>query len=248
MISAGSWSRPGLQLAELITDQRVPNGRVALWRVGKGMIAVKSAQLLILLMPEFTDNSLLQPEDLPAADYILFDAVPPQEALRRLANRTSARFIGPARLREMLPALGMSEDRAISLSPGARVDLTGLTVLATPAHTPRSSADQMGFFLQIDHLSLYHVGFTEFLGEFSAIGGQFHPQVILLPLGCGMTMADGVHAAKQLQPRLTIPLGPAEAELEFARRCRDEHASFAAQTMGMGEGRLFDGWHLQPLS
>ena len=71
--------------------------------------------------------------------------------------------------------------------------------------------ERLGFFVQADHLTFYHPGPTEFLGEFGPIGEQFHPQLVLLPLNT-MTMADAVHAAKLLQPRLVVPLGSEEAE------------------------------------
>jgi hypothetical protein len=129
MISAGEWSRPGLQLAELITDQRVPNGRIAVWRVGKGAMVLKTPRQLALLMPEYDEEGLFTPDDLPSADVLLCDEEPPRVALRRLVQRTSARFIGPDAVRKMLLTDGFNDDRAVALSPGARVDLPGLGVL-----------------------------------------------------------------------------------------------------------------------
>ena len=248
MITAGKWSRAGLQLAEMILAQQAPNNRLIIWRIGERAIALKSSRQLILLMPESGEDALLTADDLPAAQLILYDQAPPRDALRRLAQRTSARFLGPPSIRQMLRTDGIGDDRAIALSPGARVDLTGCGVLATPARDDRSSEERLGYLVQSDHLSLYHTGVTQFLGEFGLLGEQFHPQLVFLPLECGMTMADCVQAARQLQPHIVVPLGSESTEAEFVSRCRLQHMPFATQTLSRAEGRIFDGWHLQPLT
>ena len=246
ILSGGAWSRPGLQLSELICNQQVPPGRLALWRVGEGAIVLKSHRYLALLMPEFDGDALLQPEDLPAVDLILCSAPPDRAVLARLAQRTSARFLGPASLRQCLLDEGIDEGRSIALSPGARVDLLGFGALATPARAALPG-EQVGYLLNIDHLSVYHSGPTQFLGEFGAIGEQFHPQLALLPVGGKMSMNDAVHAAKQLQPRQVIPLGTDAAERDFTDRCRAQHLAFAVQPLHKAQGVFFDGWKLSPL-
>ena len=246
IISAGEWSRPGLQLAQMISEQRVPNARLALWRVGEIAVVLKTPRQLVLLMPALSDEGLLTAEDLPDADLVLYDVAPQRAMLRRLVQRTSARFIGPSGIRQMLTTDGLNEDRAITLSPGARFDVPGLSVLATSA-LGKEPGERLGFMVQSDHLLLYHCGLTSFLGDFGPIGEQFHPQLLLLPLHPGMSMADAIHAARLLQPRLVIPLGNEEQEHEFIRRCRDLHVSFSTQALGRAEGRLFDGWHVQAL-
>lgn len=246
IISAGEWNRPGLQLAELITGQRVPTGRIAVWRVGRHALVLKTPRQLALMLPEFGEDALLLPDDLPAADLILFTNVPQRTSLRRLVQRTSARFIGPAAIRQMLSTDGVGDDRSVTLSPGARFDLPGLSVLATPVRNDHPE-EQLGYLLQSDHLTCYHAGGTQFLGEFGPIGEQFHPQLFCIQVGSEMSLGDCVHAAKLVQPRLAIPLGDEAVEQAFIARCRDLHMPFAAETLGMAEGRLFDGWHLQPL-
>jgi L-ascorbate metabolism protein UlaG (beta-lactamase superfamily) len=248
MISVGEWSRPGLQLAEMIMEQQAPTNRLIIWRIGARAIALKSPRQLIMLMPETGEDGLLTPDDLPSVNLILYDVAPPREALRRQSQRTAARFLGPSSIRQMLLTDGIGDDRAISLSPGARVDLTGCGVLATPSRDDRTKEEKLGYLVQSDNLTLYHTGVTQFLGEFGIIGEQFHPQLVFLPLECGMSMADCVHAARQLQPRVVVPLGSEEAEADFIQRCRQLHLSFATQALSIAEGRLFDGWHLQPLT
>ena len=246
IITASEWSRPGLQLAEMISNQRVPIARLAIWRVGEAAMVVKTPHQLVFIMPEFKDNSLIKPDDLPDADMILFDQEPERSMLKLLLQRTSARFVGPAGIRQILRTEGLNADRAITLSPGARVDLSGISVLATPAQL-EGSGDRLGYMLQSDNLLLFHSGVTDIIGEFGTIGEQFHPQLLLLPL-YGMTLANAIHSARQLQPRIVIPLGIPTTEKEFCRRCRDQHLSFATQTLSQSEGRLFDGWHLNPLA
>lgn len=245
IITASEWSRPGLQLAEMICNQRVPVARLAIWRVGETAMVVKTPHQLILLMPEFGLNSPFTPNDLPDADMILFAQDPPRAMLQQIVQRTSARFVGPPGIRQMLRTDGLNADRAISLSPGARVDLAGISVLATPAQR-EGGGEELGFMLQSDNLLLFHSGITDIIGEFGTIGEQFHPQLLLLPLK-GMSMANAIHAARQLQPRMVIPLGEPDSEKEFARRTRDQHLSFATQILSQSEGRLFDGWHLNSL-
>ncbi len=247
LITAGAWSRPGLQLAQLITAYSVSPARLALWRVGTRSFVFKTRHYLGLLMPEFDEECLLLPEDLPSADVILCGTSPRPTVLAQLAARTRARFIGPPLIRQHLLEAGFGDDRAILLSPGARVDLTGLGVLATPARTPHT-ADALGFLLHFDHLSLYHAGDTQFLGEFGAIGQQFQPQLVLLPVSEELSVADAVHAAKILQPRLVVPLGADALERDFAQRCREHHLNLATRLLHPAEGTLFDGWRLHPLA
>ncbi len=245
MITSGEWSRPGLQLAELIVNQRVPVGRVALWRVGEIAIALKTHRHLALLLPEWSDTSLLTPEDLPAADLILCADVPTRALLRQLAQRTAARFVGTPALRQRLLEEGFAEERSVALSPGARFDLPGLGILATPARSEKPG-ERLGFLIAADHIALYHAGPTEFLGEFGPIGQQFHPPLVFLPLH-DMTITDALHAARQLQPRVVVPLGPLGAEQEFDARARDQHVSFAIRPLHEAEGVMFDGYKLAPL-
>ncbi len=247
LMAAGAWGRPGLQLAQLITDQRVPTGRLALWRVGEHAVVLKTPRDLILLMPELAEDSLLIPDDLPAADLILCPTAPPSAVLQRLAQRTSARFIGPPAIRQSLRELGIDDNRAIALSPGARFDLPGLGVLAAPARCAEPD-DRLGYLLLLEHLSIYHAGVTQYLGEFGALGQQFHPQLVFLPLTVEMSMADSLLAAKLLQPRLAVPMGAEADEREYIKRCRAQHMPFAAQVLFPAEGGLFDGWRLQPLT
>ena len=246
IITGGAWGSPGLQLAEMITAQRVPAGRLAVWRVGETALVLKAARYLAAVIPESAGDAVLTPEDLPAADVLLYGDAPPAAALLQIAQRTAARFIGPALVRQRLLMQGCGEDRSVAVSPGARFDLPGLGVLATPARRDDDAAERLGFLIQADHLLLYHAGLTSFLGEFGPIGEQFHPQCVLLPLGA-MTPADAVHAAKLLQPRLVIPLGDEQAEHDFVARCRAQHMPFATRILARAEGVFFDGWRAQPL-
>jgi len=245
IITGGDWSRPGLQLAKLITDQHVPMGRLALWRVGEHVVVVKTHALLAMLLPEVDGDMLVTPEDLPAANLLICSQALPAGMLPQLVQRSAARFVGPATLRQALLGQDTAADRSVALSPGARVDLPGFGVLATPAHDDYAD-ERLGYLVQADHLTFYHPGPTTFLGEFGPIGEQFHPQLVLLPLG-RMTLPDAVHAAKLLQPRVVVPLGPEHAEQDFVQRCRAQHVSFAVRTLHRAEGVLFDGWKLNPL-
>ncbi len=246
IVAHGEWSRPGLHLAALITEQRAPTGRLAFWRVGREAMALKTPAYLALVAPEFDEESLFTPEDLPAANVVLCGTPPARGVLKRLAERTAARIVGPMIVRQVLQREGVGEERSVALSPGARVDLPGLGILATPARTPESS-DDIGFLILADHLSVFHPGRTQFLGEFGPIGEQFHPQLLFLPLDT-LSMNDAVHAARLLKPRAVIPLGDEDTERTFDQRCRDQHMPFAVYLLRPGEGRLFDGWHVRPLA
>jgi hypothetical protein len=245
VITGGVWSRPGLELANLIAGQRVPAGRVAIWRVGRLDIALKTSRLLALLLPDTAADAAFAPEDAPPADLIACGGAPAADVVRRLAARTPGRFIGPAELRVRLMADGVAEDRSVALSPGARFDLPGLGVLATPARR-EGPGERLGFLMQADHLTVYHAGPTQFLGEFGTLGESFHPHLVLLPLDL-MSPSDALHAARQLQPRVVVPLGDPDAERQFIERCRAQHVPFAVQALAEGEGRAFDGYKLTAL-
>lgn len=247
IMGGGDWSRPGLQLAEMIAEQPVPTGRLAIWRIGDTAIALKTPRHLALLLPDFDEEALLSPEDLPGADLLLCPALPAPGVLQRLTSRTAARLVGPPAIRQQIMAHGAGEERAVALSPGARFDVHGLGVLALPARLD-DAEERVSFLVQADHLTCYHTGYTEFLGEFGPIGEQFRPQLVFLVIGKHLSLTDALHAARQLQPRLVVPLGGDEVEREFIRRCRAQHASFAARVLLPAEGGLFDGWKLNPFA
>ncbi len=125
-----------------------------------------------MLMPEIAGDPLLTPEDLPAAQVLMCDRALPGSVLRHLVQRSAARFIGPTALRQALLCEGAAEDRSIALSPGARVDMPGFSVLATPAYG-EFSEERLGYMVQADHLLLYHPGATEFLGDFGPSANSF---------------------------------------------------------------------------
>ena len=111
IITGGNWSRPGLQLAQLIHDQQVAVGRLALWRVGTSAVVMKTHALLAVLMPDILSDSLLAPEDLPDANLLITSQSLPAPRIADLVQRSAARFIGPGTLRQALLCEGVPEGR-----------------------------------------------------------------------------------------------------------------------------------------
>ncbi len=247
VVNTGRFGTEALKLATTINDTHVPAGRAGIWRVGGQAVVVKTNRYLIFLMPEFNDDTMLTPEDLTQVDLILIGEDVKSEQLSKIAHRTSARIIGSASVRQMLLSAGIAGDRSVALSPGARFDLPGLGIVATPAYQDETG-EKLGFLIQSDYLALYHTGNSEFIGEFSAICESFHPQCVLIPLDGRMTHAESLQAIKLLQPRMTVPLGDLNSEMDFAQKADAQIPPVATNLAMIGNGFIFDGYRAKEIT
>jgi L-ascorbate metabolism protein UlaG (beta-lactamase superfamily) len=120
-----------------------------------------------------------------------------------------------------------------AVTPGARLDLAGVTVDAVPMYNivksnhPRAM-NFVGYVLNIGGVRVYHAGDTERIPEMKT----FSADVVLLPLGQVFTMTtvqEAVDAAVDLKARIAIPIHWGNAE-----GTRADAEFFVAQTIARG--------------
>jgi L-ascorbate metabolism protein UlaG (beta-lactamase superfamily) len=247
VVNTGRFGNDGLKIANTINETKIPSGRAGIWRVGGQAVVIKTHRYLIFVMPEFTEETMLTPEDLTNVDLVLIGEDINSEQLAKIAHRTSARIIGSASVRQTLLLSGIAGDRSVALSPGARFDLPGLGIVATPAYQDETG-EKLGFLIQSDYLALYHTGNSDFIGEFSAICESFHPQCVLMPLDKRMTHAESLQAVKLLQPRMTIPLSNLNSEMDFAQKAENQIPPIATTLSIIGNGIIFDGYRAKEIT
>lgn len=112
--------------------------------------------------------------------------------------------------------------------PGEDISVKNVRVRTTPAYNVNKSYHPkqngwVGYILEIDGVSIYHSGDTDFISEMENI----KPDVALLPIGGTYTMdvEDALKAVKTLHPQLVIPMhygdivGSAADAERFANKC-----------------------------
>lgn len=101
------------------------------------------------------------------------------------------------------------KSRVLTLAPGGRTEFKGARVQALPSYNldknfhPRAKGN-LGFLLDIDGLSIYHAGDSDFIPEMKDI----RVDVALLPVSGTyvMTADEAVEAALAIGPEVAIPM------------------------------------------
>jgi len=95
------------------------------------------------------------------------------------------------------------------ISPGESMTLEGLTVTAVPAYNTNKAFHPkengwLGFILNIDGVSIYHAGDSDFIPEMK----DLEVDIALLPVSGTyvMTSDEAVEAALAINPKLAIPM------------------------------------------
>ena len=130
----------------------------------------------------------------------------------------------------LIPAdvAGKIKGRVKEVKPGDEISFEGVNVKVVPAYNigkpyhPKGN-EWVGYVVDIEGVSIYHAGDTDFIPEMKEI----NPYVALLPIGGTYTMGveDAVRAVESLNPRIVIPMhygdivGSAEDARKFAEKC-----------------------------
>jgi L-ascorbate metabolism protein UlaG (beta-lactamase superfamily) len=97
----------------------------------------------------------------------------------------------------------------ITMRPGDKIELTGLTVEAVPAYNrtkpyhPRTN-DWLGYILTIDGMRIYHAGDTDFIPEMKGLAAD----VGMVPIGGTYTMEhdEAAEAVKAMKLSRAVPM------------------------------------------
>jgi L-ascorbate metabolism protein UlaG (beta-lactamase superfamily) len=96
-----------------------------------------------------------------------------------------------------------------TMAPGDRLTVKGLPIEAVPAyntnkHFHPKENNWLGFIITVDGERIYHAGDTDLIPEMGAL----NVDIALLPVSGTyvMTAAEAVEAAKQIQPKIAVPM------------------------------------------
>ena len=105
----------------------------------------------------------------------------------------------------------------IGMNFGGTLDYKGIKISMVPAlHSSGISESKFshdgglpaGFVIELNGKKVYHAGDTGLFGDMKLIGGIYHPDVALLPVGGLFTMDTKLAtiAAKWIRPKFVIPM------------------------------------------
>ncbi|MDR2947533.1 MAG: MBL fold metallo-hydrolase [Candidatus Adiutrix sp.] len=112
------------------------------------------------------------------------------------------------------------------VEPGDEIEIYGVTVKVMPAYNVNKdfhpqARNYIGFLLNLDGLSVYHAGDSDFIPEMRGLTAQ----VALLPVSGTyvMTAEEAVQAALAIKPEVAIPMHYAKiiGDAAMAERFRD---------------------------
>jgi|GEM_PF-3076776 len=213
------FSDSDFSLIKEVKAEQISQGKIAVWRTAEEEIILKdSSQSTMLLMPSFTNDSVLNIETLPLFDTILCSTTLSDKLIEQVFERTMAHVFGPADLRHDIISLGVDATRNVALSPGASYALENALITATGATlSGLMGREKIGYAITLGGITIYHAGVTEFVGDFAAVG-DLSPDIVFLPIAA-LTPFDTVQAVRLIKPKIVIPLGKSyDEEVEFKVR------------------------------
>ena len=206
-------------LIKEVKSKRISQGEIAVWRTAEEEIILKdSSQNMMLVMPSFNTDSVLNLETLPLFDTILCSTTLNTKLIEQVFERTMARVFGPADLRHDIISLGVDATRNVALSPGASYALKNALITATGATlSGLMGREKIGYAITLGGITIYHAGVTEFVGDFAEVG-DISPYIAFLPIAA-FTPFDAVQAVRLIKAHTIIPLGKSyDEEVEFKVR------------------------------
>ena len=209
-----------------LTDPQSPD--ITLWWLGNAGFAINWQGRVIFIDPIIElegDDPLmseialplrgplpLRAREVPRADLILLthddgDHTGPKTTPELIA-RTKALFVGTERTARKLREYGLEDDRIVVVHYGDEVELSGLTIIPTPArhqenegHTIRG--DCCGFILRGPGATIWHPDDTDLLEEHLRITGI---DVLLLPIAPHVLGTQGsIKLCASTQARHLLP-------------------------------------------
>jgi L-ascorbate metabolism protein UlaG (beta-lactamase superfamily) len=126
--------------------------------------------------------------------------------MMELARRDSAIFLSGYQMMNIAREKGCHAEQA-NIGGLFLVD-EDLEVALTHAIHSSNTGEPVGFILKSHGISIYHMGDTAFMGEFSMIHDVYHPDIVMIPIGGRYTMGpiEAAYALDILQPKIAIPI------------------------------------------
>jgi L-ascorbate 6-phosphate lactonase len=207
----------------------VPRGAVALWWFGQSGYIFKNAEGTTLGVDLYLSDScngiapgvdlsrkvpvLIEPEelnlDLFACTHNHQDHTDP-ETVRRLRNRDTTHFIGPAPSCGVFRSQGIEEGRIVTAWPLCELEFPGVKIHGTFAlPTDDSDLNHMGFVFEFagGGPKVYITGDTDY-HELLASAARYRPELMLTVINGGFNNLSHFEAAvlaAQIRPRVAIP-------------------------------------------
>jgi L-ascorbate 6-phosphate lactonase len=218
------------RLMQRIAAKRVSESRISCWWLGGSGFVFKTTAGTVICIDPYLSNSVedlfgmkrafatpIDPEEL-RADAIISthwheDHLDPGSIPTIARNNPEAKFIMPPSATARAMSWGLRRANIVSISPGEPVALKEVVIEATPARHEAGVPgwevpDAVGVLLQMDKLTVYHCGDTEYDVRLRRLKSR-HPNVAMLCINGVSGNMDAHEAALlgwQLGAKEVIPM------------------------------------------
>ena len=197
---AGKWYKSGTELLDQMRNTSLPEGMLAVWYLGQAGIAVKGGNTLaaIDLYLRDSDRRLVPRPFAPEEAVDLFDLVLcthnhedhlDEPTIRGLAKGSEHTvFVVPKPYRELALSYGVKEERLLGARAYTEEKAMGISLMPVPAAHEEFLYDEagdhccLGYLLNFAAGTLYHAGDTIEWETMTDDIGQFHPDIMCLPI------------------------------------------------------------------
>jgi len=219
-------------LFDRIAQQGIPPGKLGLWPLGGGSVAVKSHTAMALIDPFFSDWSseewkrrfppIILPNEIHACDLVLItheheDHCDPDTIRPLLEVNPNAVLVGPGpsidRLRRNVALDGFTTGQIIEVTSGQSFNVSDLSITAVSTYDPLSKRP-VGYLIRSSKASILFMGdslFDEHL--LTCLVSQYKPDLFVVALGSNppdkqyyYSVSDVIEAARITYPSYVLPI------------------------------------------
>lgn len=217
--------RKSTSLLELVRRARVTSDDMSLWYTGGAGYVVKTVDATLLIDPFLGPSNpphwiraippAFEPDEIQNIDAVLLthehgDHADPV-ALGAIAERTTARVIGPASCIEVASKAGVPSERCLTLAHDETTTIGGLHVTAVPMNDPGAKGCN-GYVLETTEVTILHCGDSMYFAGFAELGKRWSFDAACVSVGSNpigrvfyMDEADAARAARDCGARMLIP-------------------------------------------
>lgn len=178
---------------------------------GHSTIELRSSDNFVVVIDPWFNNPVHPTKQLPEkVDVILvthdhFDHVGDVVAL---AQKTGAQVVGTPETMNRYSQAGIPEGKAVGMNIGGTVQFGNFSAHMVHAFHTSESGMPTGYIMNMDGLTIYHLGDTGLFGDLKLFGELHDIDYALIPVGGHYTMdyKHGALAAQFLKTRKAIPI------------------------------------------